>query len=173
NLRVSIFQHIISQRLRYFDTTPIGASTTRTINDTEAINDTFSEGIIEIFADLITLITVMAFMFYHDWQLTLVCLSTMPLLIISAYIFKEKVKAAFQVVRTQVSNLNAFVQEHITGMNIVQIFNAEEREMKKFRTINAQHKKANIDTIFYYSVFFPVVEIILAASTGLLIWWGA
>lgn len=173
NLRVNIFSHIIHQRLKYFDNTPIGASTTRTINDTEAINSTFSEGIIEIFADLITLFTVMLFMFYQDWKLTLICLSTLPLLVISAYIFKEKVKTAFQIVRTQVSRLNTFVQEHISGMNIVQIFNAEEREMNKFIEINERHKKANIDTIFYYSVFFPVVEIILAASIGLLIWWGA
>ncbi len=172
NLRVNIYQHILGLKLQYFDKTPIGASTTRTINDTEAINDTFSQGIIDIFADMITLIVVIAIMLYTDVRLTLISLSVLPLMIISTYIFKEKVKTAFKIVREQISRLNAFVQEHLAGVSIVQIFNAQDREYEKFKEINKKHLDANVNTVFYYSVFFPVVEIVLAASLGLLIWQG-
>lgn len=173
DLRVRVFNHISSLRLSYFDRTPIGTSTTRTINDIETINTVFSEGVITILADLLTLFAVLGVMLYTSWKLTLVCLTTMPFLIVASYIFKEKVKASFQIVRNQISRMNAFMQERITGMRIVQIFRAEEQEMAKFKKINREYTQANLNSILYYAIFFPVVEIIFAASLGLMVWWGA
>lgn len=173
DLRVRVFEHITSLRLRYFDTTPIGTSTTRTINDIETINTVFSEGIITIVADLLTLFVVLGIMFYTSWKLTLVCMVVLPFLIVASYIFKEKVKTSFQIVRTQIAKMNAFLQERISGMRIVQIFNAEKQELDKFKAINREYTQANIDAIFYYAVFFPVVDIIAAACLGLMVWWGA
>lgn len=173
DLRVKVFQHITSLKLSYFDTTPIGTSTTRTISDLETINSVFSQGIITIIADILTLILVLGFMLSTNWKLTFVCLTTVPFLIWASYIFKEKVKGSFERVRTQVARMNAFLQERISGMRIVQIFNAEEQEFNKFKVINKEHTKANIDGIFYYAVFFPVVEILSAAALGLMVWYGA
>lgn len=173
DLRVRVFKHITGMNLSYFDRTPIGTSTTRTINDIETINAVFSQGVITIIADMLGLFAVLFIMFKSSWQLSLICLSTLPLLIIASYIFKEKVKASFQKVRTQISLMNAFLQERITGMRIVQIFNAEKRESDKFKGINRKYTQANIDSIFYYAVFFPAVEIISAISLGLMVWWGA
>ena len=173
DLRVNVFQKITSLKLKYFDTTPIGTSTTRTINDIETINTVFSQGVITILADLLTLFAVLAIMFYTSIELTLVCLVTMPFLIVATYIFKEKVKASYQVVRTQISRMNAYLQERITGMRIVQIFNQEQSEMEKFKTINREYTQANLNAILYYAVFFPVVEIISAAALGLMVWYGA
>ena len=173
DLRVRMFNHISSLRLSYFDTTPIGTSTTRTINDIETINTVFSQGAITILADLFTVFAVLAIMLITSWKLTLVCLTTLPFLMIATYIFKEKVKVSYQKVRTQITKMNAFLQERISGMRIVQIFNAEEKELEKFKDINRKYTQANLDAIFYYAVFFPVVEIISAAALGLLVWWGA
>jgi len=173
NLRVRVFSHIISFKLQFFDKTPIGTVTTRTINDVETINDIFSEGIITIIADLLTILTIMGVMFYVDWRLTLVSLSTFPILLYATYVFKEKIKSSFQDVRNQVARMNAFLQEHITGMRVIQIFTAEEKEMEKFRHINEEHKRANIDSIWYFSIFFPLVEVVLASALGLLVWYGA
>ncbi len=173
DLRVRVFRHITGLNLSYFDKTPIGNSTTRTISDIETINSVFSEGIITIIADLLTLICVLGMMFYTDWRLTLVCMIVLPPLLVGSYIFKEKVKGSFQTVRTQVARMNAFLQERITGMRVVQIFNAEKTEAAKFKTINRAYTQANLDSILYYAVFFPFVEIISAASLGLMVWWGA
>jgi ATP-binding cassette subfamily B protein len=173
DLRVRVFRHITSLRLQYFDTNPIGTSTTRTINDLETINTVFSEGIITITADILTLILVLIFMLYTSWKLTLVCLITAPFLIIASYIFKEKVKGSFQRVRSEVARMNAFLQERISGMKTIQIFNAESEELNGFKKINKDLTKANIDGIFYYAVFFPVVEILSAAALGLMVWYGA
>ncbi len=173
DLRVRVFDHITRFRLTYFDHTPVGRSTTRTINDIETINSIFSQGIITIIADLLTLVVVLSVMFYTSWKLSLICLSTIPLLIFATYIFKEKVKQAFQVVRNQISTMNSFLQERITGMRIVQIFNAEEKELENFKQINKTYTKANLNTILYYSIFFPVVEILSASSLALMVWWGA
>ena len=151
----------------------IGTITTRTINDIETINTVFSQGAITIIADMFTLVAVMAVMLYTSWQLTLVCITVVPFLILASYIFKEKVKASYQRVRTQISKMNAFLQERITGMRIVQIFNAEDDEMQKFKEINRAYTGANLKAILYYAVFFPVVEIISAAALGLMVWWGA
>lgn len=173
DLRKSVFNHIIDLRLRFFDRTPIGTITTRTINDIESINNVFSEGVITIVADILAIIVILVIMFMSSWQLTVICLATLPLMFIATYIFKEKVKSAFQVVRTQIARMNAFLQERISGMRIVQIFTAEKRELDKFRKINREYTQANLDSILYYAVFFPVVEIISALALGLMVWWGA
>ena len=173
DLRVRVFKHISSLRLSYFDTTPIGTSTTRTINDIETINTVFSQGAITILADLITVFAVIGIMFWTSWKLTLIVLTTLPFLMFATYIFKEKVKVSYQKVRKQITQMNAFLQERITGMRIVQIFNAEEKEMDIFKSINRKYTQANLDAILYYAIFFPVVEIISAAALGLLVWWGA
>ncbi len=173
DIRTTIFKHIISLKLRYFDRTPIGTLTTRTINDIESINTVFSQGVITIVADVLGLIAVLIVMFFSSWQLTVICLTTMPLMILATYVFKEKVKAAFQKVRNQIARMNAFLQERISGMQIVQIFNSQERELEKFKKINRDYTQANLDSILYYAIFFPVVDIIAAASLGLMVWWGA
>ena len=173
DMRVTTYKKVISLNLSQFDKTPIGTLTTRTINDIESINDIFSDGLIPIIADLLSIIAVLAYMFYINWQLTLICLAPFPVLIIATYYFKESVNKSFIKVRNAVAQLNAFVQEHITGMGIVQAFAAEKREFKKFNHINEQHRNANIKSIFAYSVFFPVVELVSALSVGLLVWWAA
>lgn len=173
DLRKSVFNHLTSLRLRFFDQTPIGTITTRTINDIESVNNVFSQGVITIVADILAIIVVLAIMFKSSWQLTIICITTLPLMLIATYVFKEKVKAAFQVVRTQISRMNAFLQERISGMRIVQIFTAEKRELQKFNKINRDYTQANLDSILYYAVFFPVVEIISALALGLMVWWGA
>lgn len=173
DLRVRIFRHITSLRLSYFDRTPVGTSTTRTINDIETINSVFSEGVMTIIADLLTLFAVLGIMFYTSWKLTLVCMTVLPILIFASYIFKEKVKTSFQIVRTQIARMNAFLQERITGMRTVQIFNAEKQEAEKYKTINREYTKANLDSILYYAIFYPVVDIVAAAALGLMVWWGA
>lgn len=173
DIRKEVFQKIIGQSNTYFDTTPIGTLTTRTINDMEALNDVFAEGIISIVADILMICAIIGVMLYTDWRLTLICLTTFPILIIATYFFKESVRKSFQRVRNAVAALNTFVQEHLSGMYIVQVFAAEKKEAKKFQEINKEHRNANINAIFAYSVFFPVVEIILALSLGLLVWYGA
>lgn len=172
DLRVRVFNHINRLNLSYFDKTPVGRSITRTISDIETINTVFSEGVITIVADILSLIFVLAIMFYTSWKLTLVCLATLPLLLLATWFFKEGVKKSFEAVRTKVADMNTFLQERITGMRIVQIFRAEDKEMAKFKQINHDYTKANLDSIFYYSVFFPAVEIFLAASLGLMVWAG-
>jgi ATP-binding cassette, subfamily B, multidrug efflux pump len=173
NLRSKVFNHIVNLNLSHFDRTPIGTLTTRAINDVETINDIFSEGVIAIFADMLTIICVLSYMFWQSWSVSLVCLAVVPVLIYATYLFKEGIRVSFTEVRNQVARLNAFTQEHISGMLVVQTFTAEEREMKKFLAINKAHADANIRSNFYYSIFFPVVEILSASSIGLLVWYGA
>jgi ATP-binding cassette subfamily B protein len=172
DMRVATYKKVINLNLAQFDKTPIGTLTTRTINDIESINDIFSDGLIPIIADLLSIISVLSFMIYVDWKLTLICLAPFPVLIIATYYFKESVNRSFIRVRNAVSALNAFVQEHITGMAIVQAFAAEEREFNKFNNINKEHRNANVRSILAYSVFFPMVELVLAISLGLLVWWA-
>ncbi len=173
DLRNTTYQKVVHYNLRQFDKTPIGTLTTRTINDIESINEIFSDGLIPIIADLLTIISVLIYMFWVDPLLTLVCLAPFPILLIATYFFKETVNKSFIQVRNAIASLNAFVQEHLTGMNVVQAFAAERREYKKFDQINKHHKQANIKAIFAYSVFFPIVELIMALSIGLLVWWAA
>ena len=172
DLRGKIFKHILSLRMKYFDNTPIGTLVTRTVSDIETIADIFSQGLLVIIAELLKLIVVILLMFYTDWRLTIIALLTIPLLLVATSWFKKNIKRTFQDVRTQVSNLNTFVQEHIVGMNIVQIFNREDAEYEKFFKINTKHRDANIKGIFYYAVFFPIVEVLSAASIGLIVWYG-
>lgn len=173
DMRTKLYEHIVNLRLRFFDKTPIGRLVTRTISDVETLSDVFSEGLAAMVGDLLQIIFILAFMFYQDWRLALLSLSTIPLLLISTYIFKEKIKVAFNDVRNAVANLNTFVQEHLTGMNIVQIFGSEKHEFEKFKAINEDHKQANLRSVLYYSIYFPVAEIISAAGIGLLVWYGA
>jgi len=173
DMRTAVYKKILNLNLRQFDTTPIGTLTTRTINDIESINDIFSDGLIPILADLLSIVIVLVTMFITDWRLTLIALVPFPFLLLATYYFKESVNKSFIQVRNAVAALNAFVQERITGMHIVQAFAAEEREMENFKKINRHHRNANIRSIFAYSVFFPIVEIVLAVSTGLLVWWLA
>lgn len=173
DIRTRLYQHIINLRLKFFDKTPIGRLVTRSISDVETLADVFSDGLAAMAGDLLQIIFILGFMFYEDWRLALLSLSTIPLLLISTYIFKEKIKVAFNDVRNAVANLNTFVQEHITGMNIVQIFGSEKREFEKFKAINNDHKQANLRSVLYYSVYFPVAEIIAAAGIGMLVWYGA
>jgi ATP-binding cassette, subfamily B, multidrug efflux pump len=173
DMRVTVYKKILGYNLSQFDQTPIGTLTTRTINDIESVNDIFSDGLIPIISDLLSIISILLFMFFVDWRLTLISLAPFPVLIIATYLFKESVNKSFIKVRNAVAALNAFVQEHITGMSVVQAFAVEDKEFRKFKEINKQHRNANIRAILAYSVFFPVVEIVLAFSTGLLVWWGA
>jgi ATP-binding cassette subfamily B protein len=173
DLRNKVYQKIMYWEMRQFDKTPIGTLTTRTINDIESINDIFSDGLIPIIADFLTIVVTLTTMFFINWELTLICLIPFPIMIVATYFFKESVNKSFVQVRNAVAALNAFVQEHISGMQVVQAFAAEEKEMKKFDAINTHHKMANIKAIFAYSVFFPVVEVVLALSIGLIVWWVA
>ncbi len=173
DLRVQLFKHLLQFKLKYYDNSAIGTLVTRAISDIQTIADVFSQGFLEIVGDVLKLVVIIVVMFISDWRLTLISLSTIPVLLFATYVFKNAIKSAFQQVRTQVARLNAFVQEHITGMNIVQIFNREKAELNKFEKINAAHRDANIKSIWHYSVFFPVVEILSSISIGLLIWIGA
>lgn len=173
DIRIKLYRHLLRMRLKFFDNTPIGRLVTRNVSDIETLANVFSEGLAAIIGDLLQLVTILAVMFWVDWRLTLVSLCTLPLLLISTYIFKEKIKVAFNDVRNAVANLNSFLQEHITGMNIVQIFNREQREYEKFKEINREHRKAHINSVLYYSIYFPVAEIIQAIGTGLVVWYGA
>ncbi len=173
DIRIKLYQHIINLRLKFFDKTPIGRLVTRTISDVETLADVFSEGLAAMAGDLLQIVFILVFMFITDWRLALVSLSTVPLMLISTYIFKEKIKVAFNDVRNAVANLNSFVQEHITGMAIVQMFGSEKREFEKFKEINKEHRDANLRSVLYYSVYFPVAEIIAAMGIGLLVWYGA
>jgi ATP-binding cassette, subfamily B, multidrug efflux pump len=173
DIRIKLYRHLLRMRLKFFDNTPIGRLVTRNVSDIETLANVFSEGLAAIIGDLLQLVTILAVMFWVDWRLTLVSLCTLPLLLISTYIFKEKIKVAFNDVRNAVANLNSFLQEHITGMNIVQIFNREQREYEKFQEINREHRKAHINSVMYYSIYFPVAEIIQAIGTGLVVWYGA
>jgi ATP-binding cassette subfamily B multidrug efflux pump len=173
DLRNKVYQKIMYWEMRQFDKTPIGTLTTRTINDIESINDIFSDGLIPIIADFLTIVVTLTTMFVINWKLTLICLIPFPIMLVATYFFKESVNKSFVQVRNAVAALNAFVQEHISGMQVVQAFAAEEKELQKFDTINTNHKKANIKAIFAYSVFFPVVEVVLALSMGLIVWWVA
>ena len=173
DIRIKLFRHVQSLHLKFFDQTPIGRLVTRNVSDIETLAEVFSQGVAAIIGDLLQLLVIFGFMLLIDWELALISLSTLPILILATYIFKERVKVSFNNVRSAVSNLNTFVQEHITGMSIVQIFNSETIEIKKFRKINKEHRKANIKSVMYYSIYFPVAEIVQASGIGLVVWFGA
>lgn len=173
DIRISLFKHVIRLKLKFFDKTPIGQLITRNISDVETLADVFSQGLAAVIAEILQLLVILSVMFYFNWRLTLISLSMLPLLLISTYIFKEKIKESFDGVRTAVSRLNTFVQEHVTGMSVVQIFNTEKHQMVKFEKINREHRKENLKSVKYYSIYFPVAEVIGAIGTGLLVWYGA
>ena len=173
DIRVKLYKHIQGLKLKFFDKKPIGQLVTRNVSDIETLAEVFAQGIAAMIGDILMLLVIFAIMIYQEWRMALVSLALVPLLLIATYVFKEKIKVSFNHVRAAVSNLNTYVQEHITGMNIVQIFNAEKRELDKFKEINREHRKANIRSVLYYSVYFPVAEIIQAGGIGLIIWYGA
>ncbi|MGI9541828.1 MAG: ABC transporter ATP-binding protein [Cyclobacteriaceae bacterium] len=173
DIRIQLYRHLLKLKLKFYDQTPIGKLVTRNVSDVETLAEVFSQGLAAMSGDILTILFILVFMFAQDWKLTLVCLSTLPILLLSTYVFKEKIKYTFNLVRNAVANLNSFVQEHITGMSVVQIFNSEEREFEKFKEINREHLRANIKAVLYYSIYFPVAEVIGASSIGLLIWFGS
>jgi len=173
DIRTGLYRHLLNLKLSFFDRTPIGVLVTRNISDVETLADVFSEGLAAMVGDILQIVFIMGFMFWTNWQLALVSLAVIPPLLLSTYVFKEKVKASFQEVRNAVAKLNSFVQEHLTGMNVVQIFNNEEREFRKFEKINQEHTRANIKSVLYYSVYFPVAEVLGAIGVGLLVWYAA
>lgn len=173
DIRQKLFKHMLSFRMKYFDQTPIGSLVTRLISDIEAIAEVFSSGMIEIIGDLLMLFFVIFIMFYSNWQLTLLTLIPIPLLLIATRIFANAMKKSFQQERLQVTRLSSFVQEHISGMAIVQLFSREKQEEKLFDEINQDHKKAHINAVWAFSIFFPVVEILSSLSIAFLLVWGA
>lgn len=173
DIRQQVFDKIIRLKLKYYDQTPIGKLVTRTISDVESLSEVFSSGFAAIAGDFLQLILIISVMFYLDWKLTLISISTIPLLLISTYVFKEKVKKSFNQVRNAVANLNSFVQERISGMSLIQIFNVQQQEQTKFKNLNIEHRDANIKSILYYSVYFPVADVISALGVGLIVWYGA
>ncbi len=172
DIRVKLFKLMMSFRMKYFDKSAVGRLTTRAVNDIETISSIFSEGLFMIISDLLKMIVIAGFMLYQSWQLSLIVFAILPLIIYATRVFQKAMKVAFEDVRNQVANLNSFVQERITGMKIVQIFNREETEYKRFEEINEKHKKAWIKTVWYNSIFFPIAEMSSSVAIGLLVWYG-
>ena len=172
DIRTKLFKHLLSFRMKYFDNAPVGQLVTRSVSDIEAIARIFSQGLFMIVSDLMKMVVVLIFMFYMNWKLTWIVIVAMPILVIATRIFQKKMQVAFEEVRTQISNMNTFVQERVTGMKIVQLFNRETIEAIKFSEINDKHKKAWIKTVWYNSIFFPVADIISSLSLGMVVWYG-
>ena len=172
DLRMQIFTHIENLSLKFFDKTPIGRLVTRTTNDVESLNELFSSGIIMVFSDVFIIVWILAFMFFMDMPLTLVTLSVLPILFYGTFLFRRKVRDSYRDVRLHLARLNSYMQEHITGMTVVQIFNKQKDELKRFSHINSDYREANIKSIFYYAIFYPSVEFLSSIAIGLIIWYG-
>lgn len=172
DIRIRLFNHMIGFKKQYYDKSAVGRLVTRAVSDIETIASIFSEGLFMIISDLLKMLVILAFMFSQSWRLTLLVLMILPLILYATRIFQKKMKAAFEEVRTQVSNLNSFVQERITGMKIVQLFNREEKEYENFKIINEKHKKGWIKTVWYNSIFFPIAEMSSSITIGLIVWYG-
>ena len=172
DIRAQLFTHTQKLSLRFFDKTPIGRLVTRVTNDIESLNDLFSSGIIMVFSDIFTILWILGFMFFMDVKLSLVTLSVFPVLVYGTFLFRKKVRESYRNVRLHLARLNTYMQEHVTGMNIVQIFHKEKQEMKNFLNINSDYRKANIQSNFYYAIFYPGVEFLSAIAVGLIIWYG-
>jgi ATP-binding cassette, subfamily B, multidrug efflux pump len=172
DLRMELFTHIQKLSMSFFDKNPVGRVVTRLTNDIEVLNEMFSSGIVMVFADIFIISGILFFMFSLSWQLTLISLSVVIPLIYATIIFRRKVRIAFRDVRFYLAKMNAFLQEHVSGIMVVKIFNKEKRTLEEFKEINYDHTKANVKSVFYYSVFFPVVELIGAVSGALIIWYG-
>lgn len=173
DLRMRVYNHILSLNSRFFDKSKVGTLVTRSVSDVETIANVFSQGLISIVGDLAQVLIILVIMFITSWQLTLISLSVLPILLIASEFFRRGVRKSFQDVRTQVSKLNAFVQEQIVGMQVVQIFGKQHQEYKKFEEINRGHLEAYKKSIFYYAIYFPIVEILSSIALGLIIWWSA
>jgi ATP-binding cassette subfamily B protein len=172
DLRLQIFEHVQKLALRFFDRTPIGRIVTRTTNDVESLGELFSSGIVMVFSDIFIIIWILVFMFLMDWQLSLVTLSVLPILIYGTFLFRRKVRESYRDVRLHLARLNSYMQEHVTGMNVVQTFGKEDVELKRFASINSDYRAANIKSIFYYAIFYPAVEFLSSIAIGLVIWYG-
>ncbi len=172
DVRTKVYRHIQRQQLRFFDRTPIGRLITRTTSDVESLSDVLSAGVVTILGDLFRLVFITAFMFSLNWVLALVTLAVMPLMLWATFWFKRKVRGQYRETRKQVARLNAFLQEHVTGMSIVQLFNREQEELRRFNGINDDHRVAQIKTIFYFALFWPAVDIIASTAIGAVIWFG-
>jgi ATP-binding cassette subfamily B multidrug efflux pump len=173
DIRLKVYRKTLNLKLRYYDNTPIGRLVTRTISDVETLSEVFSSGLAALVGDLLQLFVILGLLIFLNWKLTIASVAAIPLLIISTYIFKELVKKSYEEVRTHVSNLNAFLQERITGMNLIQIFNVAPQQFKRFDELNKNHRDAQIKNVLYYSVYFPVADLISAISIGLIVWYGA
>ncbi|MDG1045453.1 MAG: ABC transporter ATP-binding protein [Bacteroidia bacterium] len=172
DLRMKVYKHIISMNSRFFDKSKVGMLVTRSVSDVETISSFFSQGFISILGDLAQIIVVLGVMFYSSWQLTLLSLCVLPLLIIASDFFRRGVRVSFQTVRAKVSQMNSFVQEQIVGMEVIQIFGKQNQEFEKFEKINREHREANKRSIFYYAIYFPIVEILSSLALGLIIFWS-
>ncbi len=172
DLRTKVYRHVQRQSLRFFDTRPIGQLITRVTSDVESLSQVLSAGVVTILGDLFKLIFIAWFMFSLNWQLALVTISVMPIMIYATFWFKRKVRDAYRDTRKQVARLNSFLQEHVTGMRIVQLFSREREEMRRFTSINDDHRQAHIKTIFYFALFWPMVDLVASAALGLVLWYG-
>lgn len=172
DLRKELFTHVQKLAAKFFDKTPIGRLVTRVTNDVESLNELFSSGIVMVFSDVFIILWILGFMFFLDWGLSLVTLAVLPILIYGTFLFRKKVRETYRDVRLHLARLNSYMQEHVSGISVVQIFNKEKKELEKFSAINHDHKKANVNSIFYYAVFFPAVEILSSIAIGLIIWYG-
>ncbi len=172
DIRVKLFKHMLQFKMQYYDTSAVGRLVTRAVGDIETISSIFSQGLFMIIADLLKMGVVLGFMFWESWQLTLIVLAVFPIILYATRVFQRAMKVAFEEVRTQVSNLNTFVQERVTGMKIVQIFNREAIEHKKFGAINKKHMDGWNKTVWYNSIFFPIAEMCTSITIGLVVWYG-
>lgn len=172
DIRIRLFEHVIKFKMSYFDTSSVGQMVTRVVSDVETIAQFFGQGLFMIISDLLKMFVIAGFMLYKNWQLALISFAMLPIIIYVTKVFQGAIKVAFQQVRRQVANLNSFVQERVTGMQVVQLFSREKIEYDKFKAINEIHKKAHIKTVWYFSIFFPIAEILSSIAVGLLVWYG-
>jgi ATP-binding cassette subfamily B protein len=172
DLRVQLFSHTQKLAAKFFDKTPIGRTVTRVTNDIESLSEMFSSGIVMVFSDIFIVLWILGFMFFLDWRLSLVTLSVMPFLIYGTFLFRRKVRDNYRDVRKHLARLNSYMQEHVSGVNVVQLFNKEKEELKNFSGINSDFRAVNIQSIFYYALFYPAVEFLSSIAIGLIVWYG-
>ena len=172
DLRTEIYGHLQRLDLRFFDRNPVGRMMTRVTTDVEVLNDLFTAGVVSIFGDVFTLIGIMVVLTLMDWRLALVTFAVLPLIVLVTQWFRRHVRDSYRTVRTWIARINAFLQEHITGMATVQLFRRERRSYARFEEINRKHRDANVESIFYYAVFYPAIEVIGALASALIIWFG-
>src|SRR3982750_4763328 len=172
DLRSELYHKLQRQEVAYYDRNPVGRIMTRLTSDVDALNELFTSGIIDLLGDMVMIVAIVGMMVWMDWQLTLITLVTVPLLSLATSWFRRGARRGYDRVRTRIARINAFLQEHFSGAQTVQIFNAEAKSLRRFDRINDEYRSANIDTIFYYAVFFPLVDLIGAVGVALIIWYG-